>query len=74
MLKSTTTEQEDNLLSASEKRLMDKICSFWEDKRTSEVVNFTHEQKPWKACRDGEYIPYSLIIQEDPHHVYAPII
>ena len=73
MITPTTAEQEDSLLSDSEKELLDKICAFWRDKRTSEIVNFTHEQKPWKACRDGEYIPYSLIIQEDPNHVYAPL-
>jgi transcriptional regulator with XRE-family HTH domain len=72
MIKPTTVQYEDNLLSVDERALIDKICEYWKDKRTSEVVNFTHEQKPWKACRDGEYIPYSLIIQEDPNHVYAP--
>ena len=74
MINSTTIEQEDGLLSDEEKGLLDKICNFWKDKRTNEIVNFTHEQKPWKMCRDGEYIPYSLIIQEDPNHVYAPNI
>jgi len=73
MIKLTSTEQDDNLLSNEEKSLIDTICSYWKDRRTSEIVNFTHEQKPWKMCRDGEYIPYSLIIQEDPNHVYAPI-
>ena len=74
MIRLTSKEQEDDLLSDEEKNLIDKICSYWKDKRTSEIVNFTHEQKPWKMCRDGEYIPYSLIIQEDPDHVYAPVV
>ena len=74
MISSTTTEQENGLLSDEEIELLDKICNFWKDRRTSKIVNFTHEQKPWKMCRDGEYIPYSLIIQEDPNHVYAPDI
>ena len=74
LINATTIEQDDGLLSDEEKNLLDKICVFWKDKRTSELVNFTHEQKPWKMCRDGEYIPYSLIIQEDPSHVYAPDI
>ena len=72
MINPTTIERDEGLLSDEEKGLLDKICAFWKDKRTSEIVNFTHEQKPWKMCRDGEYIPYSLIIQEDPNHVYAP--
>jgi len=74
IINSTSIEQEEGLLSDEEKNLLDRICAFWKDKRTSEIVNFTHEQKPWKMCRDGEYIPYSLIIQEDPNHVYAPDI
>ena len=74
IIKSTTLEQDDNMLSTEEKTLLDKLCDYWKDKRTSEIVNFTHEQKPWKACRDGEYIPYSLIIQEDPNHVYTPLV
>ena len=73
MIKPTTTEREDSLLTDEEKALIDVICEYWKSKRTSEIVNFTHEQKPWKACRDGEYIPYSLIIQEEPGRVYAPI-
>ena len=74
MITATTSEKEDSLLLDEEKALLDKICNYWKDKRTSEIVNFTHEQKPWKMCRDGEYIPYSLIIQEDPDHVYAPTV
>jgi len=72
LIKSTTTELDVDLLTADDMDRLDKICDFWEDRRTSEIVNFTHEQKPWKSCRDGEYIPYSLIIQEDPDRVYAP--
>ena len=72
MISSTTIEHDDELLSGEEKELLDRICNYWKDRRTNEIVNFTHEQKPWKMCRDGEYIPYSLIIQEDPDHVYAP--
>ena len=74
MICPTTIEKEENLLSDEEKNLLTKICTYWKDKRTNEIVNFTHEQKPWKMCRDGEYIPYSLIVQEDPNHVYAPNI
>ena len=67
-----TSKQEFYLLSSNDIELIDKIITYWKDKRTAEIVNFTHEQKPWKACRDGEYIPYSLIIQEEPDHVFAP--
>jgi transcriptional regulator with XRE-family HTH domain len=70
----TTRESQDfGLLSETELRLIKEICEQWKDKRTEEIVNFTHEQKPWKMCRDGEFIPYELIIQEDPDHVFKPI-
>jgi transcriptional regulator with XRE-family HTH domain len=72
LIKPTSTEIGEDLLSDKEKKKLDEICTLWRGKRTSEIVNFTHEQKPWKMCRDGEYIPYSLIIQEDPDHVYQP--
>ena len=72
LIKPTSNDIGEDLLSDSEKKRMSEICALWRGKRTKEIVNFTHEQKPWKMCRDGEYIPYSLIIQEDPDHVYQP--
>lgn len=62
-----------DLLSAEDLKRIDNICSIWQNKRTAEIVNFTHHQKPWMACRDGEVIPYSLIVQEEPNNVYSPV-
>ena len=73
MISSRTKEEDTSELSESELSQIKEICELWKDKPTQEIVNFTHEQKPWKMCRDGEYIPYSLIIQEDPEHVYQPV-
>lgn len=73
IISSNTRDVIFDRLSKDELSLIEGICGIWKDKRTAEIVNFTHEQKPWKMCRDGEYIPYSLIIQEDPNHVYQPI-
>jgi transcriptional regulator with XRE-family HTH domain len=73
IIKSKKYKPDSNLLSEEEKNRIKDICRLWKDKSTKEIVNFTHEQKPWKACLDGEYIPYSLIIQEDPDHVYQPV-
>lgn len=72
IIKSTSRAKNDELLSHEEKRRMDDIVQCWKEKSTQEIVNFTHEQKPWKACMDGEKIPYTMIIQEDPDHVYVP--
>lgn len=73
IISSKTREASFDRLSKEELALIEEICGMWKEKRTMEIVNFTHEQKPWKMCRDGEFIPYSLIIQEDPDHVYRPI-
>ena len=57
-------------ISAGENELMEKIALKWKDKRTQEIVNFTHNQMPYTICRDNEVIPYELITQEDADKVY----
>src|SRR3989344_8535064 len=59
-----------NLLGKKEIDLMHKISLKWKHKRTPEIVTFTHEQLPYKLCAPDEVIPYGLITQEDPDHVY----
>lgn len=53
-----------------EKTLMERIAKKWKDKKTSEIVNFTHNQLPYTLCRQDEIIPYELITQEDPEMVF----
>lgn len=57
-------------LSKEELGLLGKISSKWKDKKTAEIVDFTHNQLPYKICRPDEIIPYELITQEDPSYVY----
>ena len=57
-------------LSAEENDLMKKIGKKWKDRKTEEIVNFTHNQLPYFLCRENELIPYELITQEDPDLVY----
>ena len=57
-------------LSVEENDLMKQIAEKWKDKKTEEIVNFTHNQLPYFLCRDNELIPYELITQEDPGLVY----
>ncbi len=71
-IKPLNPPKEYELLSQKDMDRMDKICKLWKNKRTAEIVNYTHNQKPWSACLDGEVIPYCLIIQEDPDNVYTP--
>lgn len=73
MISLNTREADFSKLTEEELTSIKEICNLWKDKPTQDIVNFTHEQKPWKMCREGEYIPYSLIIQEDPDHVYQPL-
>lgn len=65
-----TEQQKLGLLKEEEKSLIKKISNRWKDKRTQEIVNFTHEQLPYKICAPDEAIPYELITQEDPENVY----
>ena len=57
-------------LNSEELKLMKKIGTKWKNKKTQEIVNFTHNQLPYFLCRMDEIIPYTLIIQEDPDKVY----
>jgi transcriptional regulator with XRE-family HTH domain len=57
-------------INGSEMGLIKKIAAKWKDKKTAEIVNFTHDQLPYKICEENEIIPYGLITQEDPDHVY----
>ncbi len=60
----------DDLLSKEEKEIIKKIAFNWKDKKTKEIVDFAHNQIPYIFAEKGEIIPYELITQEDPKHVY----
>ena len=57
-------------LSKEEIGLIKKIAQKWKNKKTSEIVDFTHSQLPYKICSSDEIIPYELITQEDPENVF----
>ncbi|MBU2545091.1 DUF4065 domain-containing protein [Patescibacteria group bacterium] len=57
-------------LSKKEIELIAKISEKWKNKKTNEIVDFTHNQLPYKICSPDEIIPYELITQEDPEYVY----
>lgn len=69
-LTSVSLKQKIDLLSAEEQELIKKIGAKWRNKNTREIVNFTHEQLPYKLCVTDEVIPYELITQQDPDYVY----
>ena len=57
-------------LSPEEQAFIKKICRKWKGRNTADIVEFTHEQLPWKLCGENEEIPYELIIQEEPANVF----
>ncbi len=59
-----------NKIKKEELELIKKISKKWQNKKTREIVNFTHGQLPYKLCSLNEIMPYELIIQEDPEYVY----
>ena len=63
-------EPERDLLSESEIKLIREIAQKWCQHNTESIVDFTHEQLPWKISRYNEVIPYELITQEEPDNVY----
>lgn len=62
--------QSTDMLSRKEKDFIKQIAEKWRNKNVKTIVAFTHNQIPYKICKDKENIPYELIIQEDPGHVY----
>ena len=67
---SLVEQPNDSILDKKELDLVKKICSKWKKASTQEVVDFTHNQMPWKVCKNSEVIPYTLINNEEPENVY----
>ena len=69
-LSGASSKQKFDLLDQKETGLIKKIAEKWKDKKTRDIVDFSHEQLPYKLCAPDEAIPYELIIQQDPDYVY----
>ena len=59
-----------DLLSKEEMKRVIDISKKWKKSSTSDIVRWTHNQLPYRLCRDGEIIPYSLITQEEGEQIY----
>jgi uncharacterized phage-associated protein len=57
-------------LSAEEKTLIKNIAKKWKNKRTQEIVAFTHAQLPYLVSHENEIIPYEVITQENVEDLY----
>ena len=59
-----------NLLSSQEISLIDRIWDKWKDANTQEIVQYTHEQSPYKKTEYGQVISYDLIKEEQAEYVF----
>ncbi|HMT18487.1 MAG TPA: DUF4065 domain-containing protein [Candidatus Saccharibacteria bacterium] len=57
-------------LSTGELDLIKEVCAKWQGKSTQEIVDYTHNQAPWKATEAGAVIPYELITLESPDNIF----
>jgi transcriptional regulator with XRE-family HTH domain len=53
-----------------EQRLIININKKWRDKKTNEVVDFTHKQFPYLFAQENEIVSYELFTQENPDEIY----
>lgn len=63
-------KKELTFLSRAELVLIGNIQDKWKNKKTKEIVNFTHNQLPYLCAEDNSIINLGLITQEDPHEYY----
>ncbi|MDO4978777.1 MAG: DUF4065 domain-containing protein [Candidatus Saccharibacteria bacterium] len=73
MLIKPVEKHDDNLITDRDKKLIEKVCDYWKDRRTKEIVNFTHQQLPYKTSYPNNRIPFYSIGQEAPDNVFAPV-
>jgi len=57
-------------ISKNESKLIKKIEEKWKDKKTSQVVDFTHKQFPYLFCNDNDLVSYNIFTQEDPDEIF----
>lgn len=67
---SLVEQPNDAVFNKNELALVKAICKKWKRASTKDIVDFTHNQIPWKVCKDREVIPYPLINNEAPENVY----
>ena len=52
-------------LLASEKAVSDKVIEQLSDWSASAISEYSHNDMPWKASAEGEYIDYELVFYRD---------
>jgi transcriptional regulator with XRE-family HTH domain len=57
-------------INKEEEKLIKDIGEKWQDKKTKEIVDFTHKQFPYLYAGDNEVVSYRLFTQENPDEIY----
>jgi transcriptional regulator with XRE-family HTH domain len=57
-------------LNETEVNLIKKIEVKWKNKKTAEIVDFTHKQFPYLYAGENEIVSYQIFTQEDPDEIY----
>ena len=57
-------------MNKKEEELIENIEKKWKDKKTNEIVDFTHKQLPYMYAGDNEIVSYGLFTQENPDEIY----
>jgi uncharacterized phage-associated protein len=53
-------------LKASEKEVIDKVVEQMSDWNANKISEYSHQDKPWRASKDGETISYNLVFYRRP--------
>jgi transcriptional regulator with XRE-family HTH domain len=57
-------------LSSSQVSLIKEIGERWRSKNTAEIVEFTHQQTPWRLSVPGGLISYKTILEENKDNLF----
>jgi len=57
-------------INKEEESLIEKIEKKWRDKKTAEIVDFTHKQFPYLYAQQNEIVSYGLFTQENPDEIF----
>lgn len=57
-------------INKEEEKLIKNIEKKWQNKKTNEIVDFTHKQLPYLYAMDNEVVSYGLFTQENPDEIF----
>ena len=57
-------------INTKEGELIKNIEKKWKDKKTNEIVDFTHKQFPYLFANDNAIVSYDIFTQENPDEIF----